>query len=748
MPMQSVPVSAPVCDHRCEHAFRTLPESREAPDQDHHQQIRYLEAQDKLIISIDVGNSFSSVTLAHLTWNTAPLSRSSRSPVIRTVMKYPHATSGTGNAASRTPTLLYYDRENQLRALGAECLTPETKSRAREDGWQLVKQFKEQMRPDPNLVSSPTPEKKKKGKKVIRKSKTLSQLEPGDNSSSAAASSSSANSLPSSTPGSSFNLSSLREEVTSFEDDHRSQTSSDSNKGSRGKQNGKSGSLHEGPRLKDIWADFLTYLVACARAYFAENVPEGSQTFDRLWDSTVFVFPHPADWTSNETDLIRDAMISANLIERDGVADKLVFVRDSVASATFTNHHTDESWLQNGQSLIVCDASAVGVSLTGYTLRTLPAPLQLVNSEPITRLEAGAESVVETFKQFITCRLAKTRFKSIPIVTTTLVDEFRAKVLPSFAGTHQEVCVHAIRLRIVPEGKERDHKGVLTTDASARIRDGWMTFSAQEIESVYRHSIELILAKLGPIVARGKPAKSIVLTGGFGESPYLLNRLRMEFESPKLSVVFSDVPAHTAVSEGALLFYLSRRLQQRKTRYRLGFETAVELKDLTGVESGRPVIDGAGGKRLIKGKFSALVEPVRITHREDLLGDKGSIPSDREPFTKAFHVRYRLHTGQPPIFSTLLWAQDPNAINTRDNWLRDIRGEPKQGYRAVCQFTADLKTLVDASVVHGQGQDAHVVLDFELVVATGKASMEACVTWKEQGETKKGEPSIIADEFF
>ena len=65
------------------------------------------------------------------------------------------------------------------------------------------------------------------------------------------------------------------------------------------------------------------------------------------------------------------------------------------------------------------------------------------------------------------------------------------------------------------------------------------------------------------------------------------------------------------MSEGALTFYLSEKLTERKTRFRLGVEVAIDWDPLDDEETDkREVFFGSGGTELIKGKFGTLVESV------------------------------------------------------------------------------------------------------------------------------------------
>lgn len=93
-----------------------------------------------------------------------------------------------------------------------------------------------------------------------------------------------------------------------------------------------------------------------------------------------------------------------------------------------------------------------------------------------TGLPAGTAAIASAFRTFLETRLARTNFKSASIASH-LVEEFRTKVLPVFAGV--AVAPDAeYKLRIQKDGAEMDHKLEKGIDSGARIRDGWMTLTA------------------------------------------------------------------------------------------------------------------------------------------------------------------------------------------------------------------------------------------------------------------------------
>ncbi|GAA5968493.1 hypothetical protein JCM11641_007657 [Rhodosporidiobolus odoratus] len=744
--------------------------------------MRYYEPQEKMVLSFDLGNSFCSVTLTHLRWGSTPLSTAaspsnnhgSSAAAIRTVLTFPHSSPAYTPVPSRMPSILSYDREDRPRAIGAECLLPDTERRAKEEGWIVVRSFKEQMRPTPTASSSTSTAALSSSAAANAKKLSKNKLTSGVTSNLRRSSTPSAQSLgvltpaPSTFPnGSMYSAASLSSEglldaVDAKTEVHgpsassvslRSQSSTDSGRpvllgmidGGSGALSGigssvkekKQAKVHHGPRLRDIYGDLLKHLVACARAYFTETTPNGEATFLRLWPSCVFVVAHPSTWTSAETDLIRESMEKASLLPRDFRVGRLIFVKESAAITYFARRHTrdaERTWLQENQSFALCDAAEFGVSIIGYTVSSLVPKLKLRAYEPVSRLPAGAHSVLLAFNALLTSRMSKTKFKA-PHFSAYLLDEFRAKILPKFTGLEKT----EFRLRIQPEvgsgGEAKAEKGI---DTGAKVRDGWMTLTVRDVENCFKPSIDAIIVRLSSTLPRGG-ARHILLSGGFGESPYLVRRLKETFEPVGTALVIPDIPTHTAVSEGALRFYLSETLRPRKTKYALGVQTAVDWRTTTlpGAHE-RELYEGSGGRRLVLGKWGEVVP------RDGML-------DPARPWRKTFNFRYRL-AARNPIFSVKLFLR--NAPQTAepeealDGWMTGLDGKTRPDFHPICDVSADLFSLVALSKVHGEAGQEWVQLQVDLVVYVGDESLEAAVVWQENDNEIRGPPSRIAQELF
>ncbi|GAA5821140.1 hypothetical protein JCM10212_006434, partial [Sporobolomyces blumeae] len=441
------------------------------------------------------------------------------------------------------------------------------------------------------------------------------------------------------------------------------------------------------------------------------------------------------DWTSSEADLVREALEQANLVQRNFEPGKLVFVKEPAAIAHFVRRHasSNHDWLKEGASFVLCDAAELGVSIIGYTVVEAAPRLKLQAYDPMTRLSAGVDSILSSFRDFLTVRLAKTKFKSSSIFRTTLVEEFRTKVLPSFAGADGEQ--DTFMLRTVPEGMEKEVKGALGLDTGAKIRDGWMTLTSEEVETICKPSIDAVIVRLSSTLPKGS-AKHILLAGGFGESPYLVRRVKDTFEYSGVRVIVPDIPAHTAVSEGALRFYLSETLRPRPAPYSIGIKVAVdgaylETEDL---DKGQ-VLEGNGGRRLIKYKFAPILR-------------RGAIPVPGQTFEKVFHTRYRLSANDPRLVVSLFVRDPAVEDDVGDGSKPQHDGGDWLEYRELEELTVDLSSLVASSPVYGFGETAWVVLEVRIVIYVGQEALEAVVAWVENGKEKRSAPYVVPVEYF
>ena len=63
-----------------------------------------------------------------------------------------------------------------------------------------------------------------------------------------------------------------------------------------------------------VLSDFLRYLLVCSREYIVQTMPNGQEFWDSVQDTIHFVLTHPNGWTGPQQRLIRNAAILAELV--------------------------------------------------------------------------------------------------------------------------------------------------------------------------------------------------------------------------------------------------------------------------------------------------------------------------------------------------------------------------------------------------------------------------------------------------
>lgn len=226
------------------------------------------------MLSFDIGNSFSSVSLTHLHWGVAPLSPSASPPALRTVLTYPFSTPALTPVPSRMPSVMMFDAVGSVRAIGAECLREETKRRAKDEGWTTVKGWKEQVRSSPEeLEVAKKKTKEEEKKRVPRKRISGGLIAPPLASTTPLRPSSFRSSTTAPSTASLASSEDLLDAVAVRSSIYSVPVSVDGGSGAlegigrssklkKPKEEEKEKRLHRGPKLSTIYGEFLKHLIA------------------------------------------------------------------------------------------------------------------------------------------------------------------------------------------------------------------------------------------------------------------------------------------------------------------------------------------------------------------------------------------------------------------------------------------------------------------------------------------------------
>jgi hypothetical protein len=86
----------------------------------------------------------------------------------------------------------------------------------------------------------------------------------------------------------------------------------------------------------DVLADFLHYLMSCAKTFITDTHPTMNHSWDELINSASFVLSHPNGWEGAQQARYRKACIQAGLVPNtmDGKS-RIVFVTEGEASLNY-----------------------------------------------------------------------------------------------------------------------------------------------------------------------------------------------------------------------------------------------------------------------------------------------------------------------------------------------------------------------------------------------------------------------------
>jgi hypothetical protein len=86
----------------------------------------------------------------------------------------------------------------------------------------------------------------------------------------------------------------------------------------------------------DVFADFLSYLLACAATYIKDTHPNGVTLWDTHRNDIHFVLSHPNGWEGKEQSQMRQAALKARLItDTPEGHGRISFVTEGEASLHF-----------------------------------------------------------------------------------------------------------------------------------------------------------------------------------------------------------------------------------------------------------------------------------------------------------------------------------------------------------------------------------------------------------------------------
>ncbi|GAA5871101.1 hypothetical protein JCM1840_007590 [Sporobolomyces johnsonii] len=440
----------------------------------------------------------------------------------------------------------------------------------------------------------------------------------------------------------------------------------------------------DGVPASQVYKDWFGYLHKSTKTWFEENSPDGEVIWRKLALSMVFVVAHPNGWETAQQATLRSALQRAVLMLQP--EEQIVFVTEAEASVHFSLQYCgNKDWLT---------ASIYEVE------RTTPK-LKLKEIKTSDCVQAGAIFPTRQARVLIADKLKSSKFESGEYIDR-IVHEWDVKTKRKFAGLDDGN-------HIIKFGYDND------TDKSCNIVRGRLTLTPAEVEKAFQPSVDLILQSIDSQLTNTKVRK-ILLTGGFGESPYVQNRLREKYCTRGIQLIHADEPARKAVAEGAALFYVKDAVIARAARFDYGIE--IHQRSAYPKEAGfREMYRGYDGQTRFHGGWSRIVE-------------KGRIIGTNEIISHTYIADAAI--GESLVFLDTIYICR-NSQLAAGRWLTDEHGVRHRDFESCVTLEADLSPLATAAnlKMNPDTGGMYYSLKYRIGIFFGGVSLKACSIWDE-----------------
>lgn len=487
----------------------------------------------------------------------------------------------------------------------------------------------------------------------------------------------------------------------------------------RAKHDLKLDPLPLGVNIRQIYSDFLGYLLKHTRAYFEDRILDGKQIWERYSPTMEVVIAHPNGWGIREQAFLRSAAVAAGFSTSDQAPAKVRFVTEAEASVHFCIHHTNlGNVLQPGTNFAVCDAGGSTVDTTLYSVTSARPVLKLEEKRASACVQAGAIFVDFEAEKFLRRTLAGAGLSSDDVVEYTKagVKDFEGFAKRAFKDETAEQSVAVAHTRF--------------NNTSIRARRGRVALSGSTIKSFFDVCVKEITASVDKQLA-DLNVPYILLVGGFGDSLYVRNEFKKRYEPRGSRVTLTNDSTSKAVADGAVIWSTLSSVYSRAPRYSFGTDASTLFNPFVHPRQGRTSYTCVSGEEMVSGIWSQIVQ-------------KG-VALDAESVCRESY-RHMYSTANPDLelytFDILAYSGDD-----KPEWALSSNDIMLPGFQNVCTIRANLKNLQGAlkSAVGSHGS-RYWTLNYDVCIRFGGTELEGYMEWEERGVKRRGPVTIISQE--
>ncbi|QRW20294.1 hypothetical protein RhiXN_09269 [Rhizoctonia solani] len=464
--------------------------------------------------------------------------------------------------------------------------------------------------------------------------------------------------------------------------------------------------LPPGVTLRQIYADFLRYLLKHTKTFFEDRVLDGQQTWARYSPTMEVVIAHPNGWGIREQTFLRSAAVAAGFSTDEKALASVRFVTEAEASVHFCIHHTNlGSILKPGINFAVCDAGGSTVDTTLYSVKSARPILKLEEKRASACVQAGAIFVDFEAEKYLRRTMTGAGLSSEDVIeyTKTGVKDFEMFTKRAFKDETAEQSIAIAKTRF--------------NNTAIRARRGRMALSGSTVKEFFDVCTQEITASVDKQI-NGLNVPYILLVGGFGDSPYIRGEFKKRYEPRGSQVTLTNDSTSKAVADGAVIWSTLSSVYSRAPRYSFGTDASTLYNPFVHDRQGRIPYTCVSGEEMVSGTWSQIVQ-------------KG-VALDAEVVCRESY-RHLYETPNPYLE---LYTLDLLAYSgeNKPEWALDTNDEMLPGFQRSCTVRANLKNLqgaLQSSV--GPNGNRYWTLRYQVCIRFGGTELEGYMEWEEKG---------------
>ncbi|KAG8731399.1 hypothetical protein FRC11_004265, partial [Ceratobasidium sp. 423] len=455
-----------------------------------------------------------------------------------------------------------------------------------------------------------------------------------------------------------------------------------------------------GVSLRQVYSDFLGYLLRHTESYFEERIIDGSQIWEKYKPTMEIVMSHPNGWGIREQSFLRDVTVSAGYTTSELAPRSIRFVTDLEASAYCCLFNAGiTSKFQIGDVFLLCDAGNSTTNVSAHRVGSIDPILKLDTHS--SECLGGADSVDIVAERYMRQKMtyAGISLDDVNEFTKAGIEDFQKHVKLAFSDETKEYLVQISNARF--------------DNPALNTRRGRMALPGSMVKTFFTDYIDIIRRAIDRRMAEtGTNALHLLLVGGFGESSYLQRVIGEVYKPGGYQIVQATNATSRAVVDGALIWDISMNNGCRPRRS-VGIETSC----------GNWLEIASKGEVMRPG--TEIKKPVSLKY------------TTPHPKFDDFELKF------------LSYTDEMKATRTRDT-----RGVLLNGFSKWFTISANLSALSEALVQRlGANNVVHWRLNFNICVRFGETGLEAYLEWEQKYRLTKIEimcikRSIIPKEWY